>query len=145
MGILDMFKKKKGDDFMDLGAMGAPGAPGGFGPAGMQGMQGMPGEQPMGQPFGQQPGMQGMGGLPPMPDMGQFSGPQQMQQPMMQQMPQMASPGIDDLRRAIETLSYKLDALKAGIDSINSRLANIEAAFRATPTEGRPGEGWQTV
>jgi len=43
------------------------------------------------------------------------------------------SQDMETLRRTIETVNYKLDALKAGLDTINARLANIENAMRAPP------------
>jgi hypothetical protein len=43
------------------------------------------------------------------------------------------SADIEMMRRTIETVNYKLDALKAALDTINARLANIENAMRAPP------------
>jgi len=46
--------------------------------------------------------------------------------------------GADEImKKDIETLNYKFDSLKATLDQINARLANIEQAIR-----GRQGQ-WQ--
>ncbi|MFH0868942.1 MAG: hypothetical protein V1839_01815 [archaeon] len=123
MALFDRFRKKK-DDFMNFPA-GMPGA--GYGPAGFP-------------PMGQQQGGPGAG----FPDMGS-SIPQdaQMQQYPQQPMAQPMGQDIENLRRGVETLNYKLDSIKAALDAINTRLANIESALRTTPGfEAKQGEGW---
>jgi prefoldin subunit 5 len=47
---------------------------------------------------------------------------------------------LENIRAQIEAINYKLDTLKAVLDSLNSRLANIETALKASPLE--KGEGW---
>ena len=58
--------------------------------------------------------------------------------------PMARSPEIENLRRNVETLNYKLDSIKAALDAINNRLANIETALRTTPGfEAKPEpSGW---
>lgn len=117
MALFDVFKKKK-NDFMEL----PMGQPAGYGPAGFPPQQG-PGA---GFPPADMPG------APPM-DMQQF------QQPV----PMGPSPEIENLRRNMETLNYKLDSIKAALDAINNRLANIETALRTTPGfETKSEGGW---
>jgi|SRR3989344_1140963 len=131
MDITSIFRRKKKNELLDLGG-GAqlPGGPGDYGPAagfpGQQGFPPVPAFPPQGAPMDM-----GMGGLPGMP-------PQQFQQPA----PSVSSDQIENLRRSIESVNYKLDALKAAMDSINARLANIEIALKASPTEKQ--EGWST-
>jgi len=48
------------------------------------------------------------------------------------------SPKADIMAKDIEIISSKLDALRASIDSINQRLANIEAYFNDQKRRG----GW---
>ncbi len=121
MGVLDFFKgKKKGDDFLDLGAPGTSG--GGYGPAGYptgsdMGMGQQTGGGPAG--YGADMGLPSPSAMPSMP---------------------MQSGEIANLRNTVDALNYKLDALKAALDAINARLANIETALKATPSE--KGEGW---
>ena len=123
MALFDVFKKKK-EDFMDL-PMGGPGA--GYGPAGFP-PQNYPQSGP--QPGAGFPDM-GMPSPPPEPMM-----PSSFQQPMAPQM------DFGNLQRNIETLSYKMDSIKASLDAINSRLSNIETAFKTTPGFETKPEGW---
>lgn len=124
MALFDRFKKKKGDEFMELPA-GMPGA--GYGPAGFPPQGPGAGFPPM------EPGM-----MPP-----EAMGPPQgyPQQPM----PISPGPDMENLRRNVETLNYKLDSIKAALDAINNRLANIESALRTTPGfENKPETGGWT-
>ncbi len=123
MAIRDIFKRKKKSDYLDL--EGVPGQVPGYGPAGFPGAQGMG-------------GMPGMGPeMPGLPPMEQFPSAG----PMMpaQQMP-AGGEHLENIRAQIEAINYKLDTLKAVLDSLNSRLANIETALKASPLE--KGEGW---
>lgn len=134
MAIGDLFKRKKKPDYLDMGDTGL--GPGSMGPAG----------------YGDPSQMGGMPGMQGMPDMSQGSMPQDLpgippmdfQSPMTpQQMPQRQQAGADHLeniRSQMEAINYKLDTLKAVLDSLNTRLANIENALKATPG-GREG-GW---
>jgi hypothetical protein len=124
MAILDIFKRKKKEEFVPFEAM--PGQMPSYGPAGYP-------SAAMPEPSG--------AGLPPMPELPSLepSGALQPPQPTPQAMP--ISPGyIENLRTQLEALNYKLDTLKAVLDSINSKLANIETALKASPLE--KGEGW---
>ena len=129
MAILDFLKKKKPEDFMSLPA----GAPVGYGPAGWpMPQQGFPTG-----PGAGFPGPDMMSGLPPMEPL------QQAPPTGFPQMPTMApSQDIENLRRQVEALNYKLDSIKAALDAINTRLANIETALRATPGMETKQEGW---
>jgi hypothetical protein len=115
MPLLDVFKRKKKPDYLDM--EGLPGAVPGYGPAGYP-SQGMGPEMP---------------GLPPME---QF--PQMQMGPAPAQ--QAGGEHLENIRSQLEALNYKLDTLKAVLDSLNSRLANIETALKASPLE--KGEGW---
>lgn len=117
MAITDIFKRKKKDEFLDLGAA-APGAPSGYGPAAFP--------QPTFPPAPTQPVDLGLPGLPPTAG--------------FQPIPAVSADQVENLRRSVESLNYKLDTLKAAVDSINARLANIEAALKASPVERQ--EGW---
>ncbi len=120
MGVLDFLKrKKKDDDFLDLGAPGTVG--GAYGPAGYP--QGLGSDAGMGQQAGGGP----MGGFEQFPGTAQAGG-------------MMAGNDVANLRNTVDAMNYKLDALKAALDAINARLANIESALKAVPTE--KGEGW---
>ena len=101
MGVFDFLKKKKKeDDFLDLGAdLGGKEAD--FGPAG----------QPVTAPT--EPG-------PPLP--GMPTTPIAPVQPVSQD--------AEILKKNIETLNYKFDSVKAILDNINARLARIEAALK---------------
>ncbi|MDP7180268.1 MAG: hypothetical protein QF824_03290 [Candidatus Woesearchaeota archaeon] len=134
---------KKSDDFgkdlemgLDKGlaahdaGMGGPGGPGGPGTEmgghdpglGGQGM-GMGGHDPgFGAPpqqpsYGQSPSM----GQPPQ----QMAPPQQFQQPAPPMMPQQQG-GQEVVGKDFEIVSSKLDGLRATLESINQRLANLE-------------------
>ena len=121
MPILDLFKRKRKDEYLPLESV--PGA--------------IP-ERGMGYPS------QGMGmpgaGYEPLPGMP----PQEFPTPTF---PQPAAPmagpppEIQRMMQQIDALNYKLDTLKAVLDSINSRLANIESALKTSPGE-KTGEGW---
>lgn len=129
MGILDkvMFWKKH-DDFSDLGldkGFGKDNLAFGddFG-AGQQ--QGYGQQSPYPQPFPQQP---------------QFTPPsfsqQSFQQPSFQQ-PSYQSYGQQDMAaKNLEIISSKLDALRASIESLNQRLANLEALARGEEDTSR--------
>jgi len=124
MAFGDIFKRKKKPDYLDMGGAGGAGAslgPASF-PEGMGGMPPMPGEMP---------------GLPPMDfSQGAMAPPGGMPQ---QQAP-IGQEHLENIRSQIEAINYKLDTLKAVLDSLNSRLANIETALKASPME--KGEGW---
>jgi len=122
MALFDMFKKKKEEykDFMDL-----PGGQPNYGPAGFPG-QGFPQQQMPGAGF---------------PEMGMSPPPEPMSQ-QFQQMPMAPQIDIGNLQRNVETLNYKLDSIKAALDAINTRLANIETALRTTPGFEAKAEGW---
>ena len=126
MGILDkvMFWKKK-DDFADLGL-------------------GSNKDMAFGDDFGMDQGMaQQQPGLGQQPDMG-FSNPSMPSSPSMPPAPQMQppsaaqfgqaprydSPQQDMTSKNIEVISSKIDALRANLESINQRLANLEAIAR---------------
>ena len=118
MGILGklMFWKKK-DEFSDLG-LGDNVAPIGkenlafgddFGMGTQQGLGQQP-QQP--QAFPQQPPFQ------PQPAQPQF------------QPPRYDAPQQDMTAKNIEIISSKIDALRASVESVNQRLANLEAIAR---------------
>ena len=133
MGILDkvMFWRKK-DDFSDLGldnkqpfgnenlafgndfGMGAGLGQTGFG----QGNQG--------QGFNQQPS----------PGMG-FSQPAYPQPSYPSYQPPRYEPQQDMTSKNLEIISSKLDALRASIESLNQRLANLEAIARGEEEHSR--------
>ncbi|MBW2976243.1 hypothetical protein KY347_02245 [Candidatus Woesearchaeota archaeon] len=139
MGILDkvMFWKKK-DEFADIGlgdkdnlafgddfGAGTPKVPG----AGQTGL-GQPEFTPpsigmgSGQSYSQQyPQPQGFPQTPSMPSAPSY--PQQFQQPQ----PSFGSPQ-EMASKNLEIISSKLDALRASIESLNQRLANLEAIAR---------------
>ena len=136
MGVFDFLKKKKPEDeFLDLGGPGVGGPGGGFGPAGGFGAGGMAG-MPPGVVVG---GMPRMGGIP-------MQGPGFDMGPSM--MPQMSPPTpmgagqdqVENLRRSIESLNYKMDALKSLLENVGARLQNMETALKSAPQER--GEGW---
>lgn len=129
MALFNFLKKKKEDDFGDLG--------GDFGPEpafpGAGGMPGMPESRAM------QPGA-----VPPGPATGRqdlFTNEPQMPQPMtptpMQfqpQQPQMQQQGFggdmravtDIFRSQIDVVVSRLDSLKASVDRVNDRMEYIE-------------------
>ena len=126
MALTDIFKRKKKPDYLDMGDTGL--GPGAMGPAGFpdaQGMGGMPGDE-----------------IPGLPPMGPFqqAGPMMPPSGMPQQQAPMGQEHLENIRSQIEAINYKLDTLKAVLDSLNSRLANIETALKASPLE--KGEGW---
>ncbi len=120
MGFLDklMFWKKK-DEFenIGLGEKGtAPGMDLGLGPE-------------TGTDLGQGLSMQPPGAPPSVPSMQQPTFQQPPQQPSFSapsQQPQMQSQDYAT-NKNLEVISSKLDALRAALDSINQRLANLEA------------------
>jgi hypothetical protein len=133
MGILDkvMFWKKNDDlGDMDLGGKdnlafgdnfgGQPGATPGMPDAGMN-----PG---MDQGMGQQPPGMAPQQQPPPPSFSQY--PQQFSQPSYAPQPDIES-------KNLEIISSKLDAIRASIDSLNQRLANLEAIARGEEEDSR--------
>lgn len=129
MAVLDIFKRKKKPDYLDLESTGVvPGA--GYGPSGYAEMSGMA------------PAGAGMGGMPPMPAVGELPGLPPME-PMMPQMPaqRVAPEHLENIRSQLEALNYKIDTLKAVLDTLNTRLANIETALKSSPPEKGEG-GW---
>ena len=136
MGILDklMFWKKE-DEFADIGLgdkdnlpfgdqFGAP--PGGANPPGLGPTPGMD-EGGMG------PGPSPAGPTPPQPSMPSFSPPSQ---PQYQQPPSYA-PQQELESKNLEVISSKLDAIRASIESLNQRLANLEAIAKGEEEQGR--------
>jgi len=145
MGLFDIFKKKGGDEFGDLGM---PEAGGDFPPidTGFPGpeMGGMPGMgPPPGRGFPQMPGsgMPQMGGAPPQqygrpeynvpppiqPISIPLSGPQYGGQQPQYQQPQFDLRAVGDMvRNQVDMLSTKIDSMKATLDRINERLDYIE-------------------
>ena len=140
MGILNkiMFWKKDEDEFKDIGLgdkgnlafgddFGAsqPGA--GFGPTPGLG-QGM-GQGPYGQQYPQNyPAQQ--------PSMPSYPSPQ-FPTPQFQQQPRFGSPQEEMTSKNLEIISSKLDALRASIESLNQRLANLEAIARGEEDQSR--------
>lgn len=148
MAILDklMFWKKK-DEFADMGlgdkdnlAFGDDFGAGLQNP-GMPKTPGMPGSQfGLSQPqqgFGQdnygQGADQGYGRYPQSPA---FSNPQPSFSPQFSQ-PRYDNPQGDINSKNLEIISSKLDALRASIESLSQRLANIEAIARGEEDQGR--------
>lgn len=71
--------------------------------------------------------------------------PMVQQQPFqMQQAPQYPPTQQDSIvGKNIEIISYKLDAIKSSIDSINQRIANLEKIAYQTESFDQPGRrGW---
>jgi len=117
MALLDIFKRKKREEYVELGKPD-------LGPIEAPGVPGMP-------EAGQLPGLPGgpETAMPsPMPSAGGYPAA-----------PPIPSPDMQNVIQQIQTLNYKLDALKAVLDTINTRLANIETALKTTPGER---EGW---
>ena len=133
MGILDkvMFWKKK-DEFADIGlgdkenlAFGDEfGAQPGAAPGGTPGTPGL--GQGMDQGLGPQPSPS----MPQQPSMPSFS------QPPIQPQPSY-NPQQDLESKSLEVISSKLDAIRASIDSLNQRLANLEAIARGEEEDSR--------
>jgi hypothetical protein len=112
MAIGDIFKrKKKGEDFVDLGAV----EPGAYGPA-------------------------TQGGYPQQMPMDQFPGayPQAPMAPMQSAAPAGAG-DLDNIRQQLESINYKLDTLKAVLDTLSTRIANVENALKVSPLERQGG------
>ncbi|MDP6265771.1 MAG: hypothetical protein QF655_00810 [Candidatus Woesearchaeota archaeon] len=138
MGILDkvMFWKKS-DNLDDLGLGGrdnlAFGNDLGVGPGATPGMPGAapPGglgpDPGMGQGLGQQPPAQSM---PPGPSMPSFTPPSPPQ-------PSYPSPQQEVETKSLEVISSKLDAIRASIESLSQRMANLEAIARGEEEQGR--------
>lgn len=63
-------------------------------------------------------------GLPKTPQMPQMQAPEAVQEPRLMQQPQQ--PQYYGPNRDLELVAAKLDALKATLDNINQRLANLE-------------------
>ena len=126
MGIIDKLMFWKKDEFSDIGLGDKGGL--GKGPLGKDlafgddfGM----GTQPsLDQGLSQQTGMPAQPSLPQQPA---FQ-PQPVQ-PQFQQ-PRYENPQQEMAAKNIEILSSKLDALRASIESVNQRLANLEAIAR---------------
>jgi hypothetical protein len=86
-------------------------------------------------------------GQGPSPDLGMGLEPQQYQkypsfqqsnfQPAFQQPYQQPSYSNDMTSKNLEVISSKLDALRASLESINQRLANIEAIARGEQEDQR--------
>ena len=107
MGFFDKFKKKKEEDFLDIGAEPA-GAGADFGPASAP-------ATPAAQPGPPLPGM------PTTP---------------IASTPQPATANLEIVKKNIETLSYKFDSIKAILDNMNARLARIESALKVSQQSG---------
>lgn len=124
MGFFDIFKKKGKDEVApsfsgDIGAMGDNFA------LGQDTTSGLGGTADLGAMNSQQPGT-----IPPtleriQPNEQQF--PANTFPPNTYAPNRPAEPNNDLVNKNIEIISYKIDALKASIESINQRLANIEA------------------
>ena len=139
-GKLAFWKKK--DDFGDLGKdldMGKDfGLDAGQGPSPElgAGLEPLPGQDPLQKyPSFQQPNY-------PQQQFPQSSYPPQQQasfQPAYPSSPSFANNSSDSYiaSKNLEVISSKLDALKASIDSINQRVANIEAIARGEQEEQR--------
>ena len=133
MGILDkvMFWKKK-DEFSDIGlgdkenlAFGDElgGQPGAAPGAGL-------GTNPP--DLGPDPGL----GPQPSPSMPQQPSMPSFSQPPIQPQPSY-NPQQDLESKSLEVISSKLDAIRASIDSLNQRLANLEAIARGEEEDSR--------
>ena len=130
MGILDkiMFWKKK-DEFSDIGLGDKENLA--FGDEFGNRQLGLD------QGFGQQaPGQQGSAPptQPPLPTEPTFQSSSQFQQPVQ---PPRYEPQQDMNSKNLEVISSKLDALRASIDSLNQRLANLEAIARGEEERSR--------
>jgi len=140
MTILDkvMFWKKK-DEFSDIGLgdkdnlafgddfgaqPGAPGATPGAAPGAPPGLGPSP-------DLGPDPGLGAQPSAPPGP------APQPFQQPPPQVQQPSYNPQQDLEAKSLEVISSKLDALRASVDSLNQRLANLEAIARGDEDQGR--------
>ncbi|MBD3262834.1 hypothetical protein GF374_00450 [Candidatus Woesearchaeota archaeon] len=118
MGILDAFKrkKKKKDEWPEIGK---PADVGAYGPSGT-GLRGI--ETP--------PTTPGVKESPVLPGMPPASAAEPAP-PMRPKMPEtVRGPGIEALKKEMDTLSYKVDSLKSTLDLINQRLASIEEAIK---------------
>lgn len=135
MSILDkiMFWKKK-DEFAGIGLgdkenlafgdqFGQPGAPG----ANPPGLGPTPGMDQGAMDPGPSPAVQ----TPPGPSMPSFS------QPQYQQPPSYGNPQQEVESKNLEIISSKLDAIRASIESLNQRLANLEAIAKGEEEQGR--------
>ena len=139
MSILDkiMFWKK-GDEFKDVGLGDKDNLAFGneFGAAHGTGLGPSPGlgtETRTGQGFPQQPSP----GYPT-PGPSQPSMPSYPSQPQFQQQPpSYANPQQDLQSKNLEVISSKLDALRASIENLNQRLANLEAIARGEEDQSR--------
>ncbi|MFH1181425.1 MAG: hypothetical protein V1702_00540 [Candidatus Woesearchaeota archaeon] len=114
MGIFDKLTFWKKKDDLALSNMGGL-------PGGMADISQMPGDDSFGADIGGMPG-QPMGQYPPQQYSRQTYPQQQFQQPSFSGYPSQQQYG----NRELEVVSAKLDALKAYMDSINQRLANLE-------------------
>ena len=122
MAFADIFKRKKKDEFLDLGAV----EPGSYGPGAEFPSTGAAG------PYGVPP--------PQLPDF-PLPGPEQQMdfRTTGPPPPPQGHPELENVRQQLETLNYKLDTLKAVLDTLNSRIANIENALKVTPFERQGG------
>ena len=156
MGFLDkvMFWKKGDDDFSDLGAgdknnlafgddfgagMQTPGTPPSpFGSSQANPSQSAYGSQGFGQSnFGQQPPEQSFGRYPQSPAFSNPQPPPQSFAPQYPSQPRYDNPQDDLNSKNLEIISSKLDALRAAVESLSQRLANIEAIARGEEDQGR--------
>jgi hypothetical protein len=94
--------------------------------------------------FGMGTGMEGGYGLPTQPaqptaaqPMQQPSYPQSYTQPSFQPQFQQSPQQTTSTEKDLEIISSKLDAIRATIDSINQRLANLEAMARGEQEQNR--------
>ena len=139
MGIFGKlaFLKKKDEFDLGLDKGGDLGPDLGMGDMGMS-SHGMP---PMGHDAGMGKGSESYGPDPfaqRQPSFGQSQYPSYpQQQPFQQNYPQPPSYGDSGVGKDIEVISSKLDALRALMDSINQRLANLEHIARGDEDDRR--------
>lgn len=149
MGLLDkipFFKKK--DDFSDMGLGDKPdGFTSGYNSQdmpnfdnsnyGQQDNMGLPQQQQQ-QPQGFSPQQQNFQ-APSAPEAPSFQSPGNIpsfsQQSSEQGYPHHANTVVD---KELEIISSKLDALRATLESMNQRIANLEAIARGAQEESRP-------
>lgn len=103
MGILDLFKKKKKEEWPEIGMPKT----GGYGPG--MGLNETP----------TAPAEPVLPGLPPQT----ATAPTSMA-------PSVPAAETEALKKEIEAINYKVDALKSTLDIINQRLASIEEAIK---------------
>lgn len=137
MGILDkvMFWKKK-DEFADMGLGDKDNLAFGndFGAMPGTGLGQMPGGSDFGsQGFGQQPMGQAQNYPSSQPQMPSYPSQQQFQP----QQPSYMNPQQDLESKNLEIISSKLDALRASIENLSQRMANLEAIARGDEESSR--------